>query len=130
MQRPSFAGFFGELRGQSVEHGAQLALAEPTPAHHDARTSRRVGHIAQRIGIEQQQVGARADAHRAEFARQAKKLRRVGRRGAQRVIRRQPCRDEQPQLVVERKARHDTGDGRIRAGHHPHTCLAKACSEL
>ena len=49
---------------------AQLSLSEPTAAHHDTRASRRVSHIAQGIGV-QQQVGARADSHRAEFARQA-----------------------------------------------------------
>jgi hypothetical protein len=39
----------------------QLRLREPLPAHHDAHALGGVAHVVERVGLEQEQVGARAD---------------------------------------------------------------------
>jgi hypothetical protein len=88
------------------------------PVRHHARDPARVGDVAKRVGVEQDEVGAgaRTDPPRVLVAVEQ---RRVAAAAGERLQRGEPRGDEVPHLVVDREARDDREQAGVGAGEKP-----------
>jgi hypothetical protein len=111
----------GDLRQSCLD----LRLRQPASRHHDARAALEVGHVHQRVRVEQDQVGPPAGRHRAEVVPRAVEVRHVAGPGREDLERRQSGRRHDARLAVDAEARHAEQLRRIgaRESHAPRFAL-------